>query len=399
MSKAKRGKNSEFLKDFNQSLLLDIVRTHRAISKAQLSVLVGLTPTAVGKIADILVAGGYLKEKGQGDSNGGRKPVLLELNPRSYYSIGFSVDVNSLQCVMLDIAGEIILKKNLVLASGITFAEVIDKINKTILSLIKKYSIDDSHFLGVGISLPGLVDPLAKKLLFSPNMGWMDVDMNLFVPKLSTSKVFFENEANASAIAENWFGSCASVENFICLNVKSGIGAGIFINGKLYVGSNGYAGEVGHTVFFENDAVCKCGNTGCIETQISLYYIKEKIKSLMAESKIDTTLNSRDEITPDAIIEEARKGDPFAASFIEMSATYAGILISDLINSFNPSKVVLGEDFLQYGDLAMDRIRLTVSKRTLKYLRSSVEIECSHIGKSSSAIGAAAIPMKQLFNR
>jgi predicted NBD/HSP70 family sugar kinase len=232
-------------------------------------------------------------------------------------------------------------------------------------------------------------------------MGWENINLSTYSTSFLHTQVLFENEANASAIAEKWFGLCKNIENFICLNIKSGLGAGIFINGKLFTGNNGYSGEIGHTVFYENNIKCKCGNSGCLETFVTLPYIVEKAKNILRKKKVKTELNNFvniEEIDSNKIIEEAKKGDLFCKNLIIESAKYTGIAIAGLINSFNPSKVILGEDFIKYSEIAFDQVKIIASKNSLKYLNSKVEIEVSQIGEKSSTIGAAVIPMRVLFN-
>jgi N-acetylglucosamine repressor len=213
--------------------------------------------------------------------------------------------------------------------------------------------------------------------------------------------VYVENEAMSSAICENWLGVCQNVENFVCVNIKSGIGAGIFTNGRLYRGAGGSAGEVGHIVVDENGLRCGCGNYGCLETMASTGRIVEKARKMVRQG-IASSLNEMpdaDDISIDNIVEAARSGDEAARGILLESARFLGIALSNLVNTLNPSKIVIGKDFVKYGDLVMDCIKSIVGSKALKTNASKVEMLTSEIGEKASTLGAAIIPLKVLFGR
>ncbi len=370
----KSGKTNVYLKNFNQAIILDLVRTQKLISRAQISLLTGLSPTAAGKIVQDLIYKGYLEEKGIGDSKGGRKPVLVELKKDSFYSIGIGVDLNYFHFIMIDIAGNIKYEKELHLPDFVTFEEFIDKVDKTKESVLKSCFIEPDRLLGIGFSIPGIINNKENRLIMAPNIGWENIDLRISFEHFHPIPVFFENEANTSAICEKWMGLCQNTDDFVCLNIKSGMGAGIFVNGKLYTGNNGYAGEIGHTVVDESGLKCRCGNTGCIETYVALRDI-------------------------DSIVREARVGNSSAKNALLESAKYIGIAIANLIETLNPSKIVIGKEFYKYADLVMEQVKLSAGRKSLKYLNSNMDIVVSETGEKSSVLGAAIIPLKQLFGK
>lgn len=399
MTKVRTG-NNKFLKVYNETGILDLIRTEKALSRADLSKATGLSATATGAIVSSLIDKGYIHEVGTGESKGGRKPVLLELKPDSYYSIGLDVDIDSISYILMDITGRVVSEGIRELGS-FTPAAVVDKAEECIKGIVAKRSVELEKLLGIGISVPGMVDAETHSILLAPNLNWEDVDLGPMLRERLNLPVYIENEAMASAICENWIGACQGISNFVCVNIKTGIGAGIFTGGRLYRGAGGSAGEVGHIVVDERGPKCGCGNYGCLETIASTGRIVEKARRLVRQG-VASSLNDVtdvDSIHLSHIIEAARTGDEAARGLLNEAARYIGIALSNLVNTLNPSRIVLGKDFVKYGDLVMDILRSVIDTKSLKRPASNVEITISETGEDASTLGAAILPLKVLFGR
>lgn len=393
--------NNKFLKKLNKEIVLDLIRSNRAISKISLSQLTGLSPTATGMIVSQLLEEGYIHETGSGESRGGRKPILLELKPRSFYCVGIDIDIGNIYLVLIDLTGEVVFEKSQNRVDNSNPETTLRLIENEILEILKQHSIDFSMLLGIGMSIPGLVDEVKGEIILAPNLFWENVNVNYYFKKLSNIPLYVENEAMASAVCEHWVGQCQEVDDFVCINVTSGIGAGIFTGGKLYRGVGGSAGEIGHTFIDENGPKCGCGNYGCLETLASTKSIVESAKKIVRQGII-SSMNTHpdiDSINIEQVIEAARNGDEAARNILLESARYLSLAISNLVNTLNPAKIVIGKEFVKYSDLVMDNIKAIVSGKALKYPTSKVEIVASEIGERSSTVGAALIPLKVLFGK
>ena len=393
--------NNKFLKEFNQAVILDLIRTNKAISKADLAKLTGLSPTAAGVITSSLLEKGYIHETGIGESTGGRRPVLLELKPRSFYSIGIDLDVNYINLIVVDITGNIVFEKFTGMPEYLRFDRVMSLMEAEVVSLIGELGIGAEKLLGIGVSIPGMVDSETKKIILAPNLGWAHADVKTNFKKLPGVPVYVENEAMASAICENWVGVCQGIDNFVCINIKSGIGAGIYTQGKPYRGVGGSAGEIGHVVVDENGPRCGCGNYGCLETLASTARIVEQARKLVRQGVLSSLnrIEDADSISMQQVIDAARGGDEEARRILAESARYLGIAISNIVNTLNPSMVVLGKEFVNYADLVLDSIKEIVSTKALGYPASKVDILQSSVGEKASALGAAILPLKVLFGQ
>lgn len=399
MTKIRAG-NSKFLKAYNETGILDLIRIKQPVSRAELSKETGLSPTAIGVIVSSLLEKGYIHETGQGESKGGRKPVMLELKPDSYYSVGLDIDVDSIQFALTDITGRLVYEGSVPL--DVNTVEATVAASETCISeIMGRFSIDRERMLGIGISVPGMVDSISHRVVLAPNLGWEDEDPAGMLKERLQLPVFIENEAMASAICENWIGTCQKASNFVCVNIKSGIGAGIFTGGKPYRGTSGSAGEVGHIVVDENGPRCGCGNYGCLETMASTGRIVEKARKMVRQGVVSSLndFENVDELTLENITAAARAGDGAAMNLLDETARYLGIALSNLVNTLNPSRIVLGKDFTVYGDLVLGTLRNVIDAKALKRPASNVELLISETGDRASTLGAAIVPLKKLFGR
>lgn len=393
--------NNKYLKELNKTKLLNLIRIYKSISKSDLSKITGLSSTAAGSIVSSLIEMGFVRETGIGESKGGRRPILLELNPDSFFSIGVDIDVVNTKIILVDIKGNIVYENLLAMSDYKSFENVVILIEEAIVKLLDFLSIRSEKVLGIGISVPGLVNNDTSEIILAPNLCWEHKRIEFKNPKVANMQVYFENEARASAICENWTGICQGIDDFICINIKSGIGAGIFTSGKLYRGSSSSAGEVGHIVVDENGPKCGCGNYGCLETLSSTTSIVENTKKLLRQG-IVSSLNDYNDIETidlDKIIKAAYIKNDAARQVLLESSRYLGIAISNIINTLNPAVIVLGKEFVKYSDIVLNNVKSIVSTKALKSPTAAVEIVSSEIGENSSALGAAIIPLKVLFGK
>ncbi len=391
--------NNRFLKKYNQERILDEIRIKKRVSRSDLAESTGLSATAAGTVVSALLSKGYICETGEGKSTGGRKPILLELKRNSWFSIGIDVDTSMLTVVVCDITGAIVLERTLgfdmtdfKLAKGL-IASALDDIFAENLHLKDK-------LIGIGISIPGLIDSSNRSIVLAPNLGWKNVNLKGEIEKIVDKPVYIENEAMSSAICENWIGLCTGFDNFVCINIKSGIGAGIFIDGRLYRGKSGTAGELGHFVVDENGPRCGCGNYGCLEALASTNSIISRAKRIIMEGA-GSALDNYDTngLTLSNIVKEAEGGDNICMDILIDTAEYLGIAISNVVNLLNPQAVIIGKDYTAYSHIVDRHLKEVVKSKSLDLPSSDVTILKSRMGEKTSAAGAAIIPIRQLFGR
>lgn len=388
--------NNKLLKEINETSLLELIRIYKQVSKSELAQITGLSPTACGIIVTNLLDKGYIREAGIGTSKGGRRPILYELTPESYFSIGVDIDIDYIRFVLMDITGQVEFKDKISCDFARAAAESIDLMEEKIREIIKTHNIVDDRLLGVGVSVPGMVDNLTHEIIFAPNLGWERVDLEHMMARIGSFPIYVDNEAMCSALCENWIGCCTDESDFVCINMKSGIGSSIFAAGNLYRGCCGSAGEIGHITVDQNGPRCACGNYGCLEALVSARSMVEKAQKLVRQGLI-TDFEDIDAITVDDIFRLAGDGNESARVILVEAAGYLGLAVANLINTVNPSKIVLGKELVKFSEDIMEHLKSIASAKALKYPASRVEVVTSKIGEDSSALGAAIIPLKKLF--
>jgi hypothetical protein len=200
-------------------------------------------------------------------------------------------------------------------------------------------------------------------------------------------------------IYEHWIGKCRNIGNFVCINVESGIGAGIFINGALFRGTGGCAGEIGHLVVDENGRACGCGNNGCLETYASVWHMLQRANERIREGYSSEYVEPEKPIEWNQLVKYARKGDSMCLDILNDSAKFLGYAAAYIINTLNPEAVVIGKCFKQYSFLVIDVLTETAMKKALPYPTSKAVIMVSDYGMNSSALGAAMIPIRKVFGK
>jgi len=378
---AKRTGNSRYLREMNQALLLDLIRVREGVSRIALAEETGLSATAIGAIVKGLLEEGFIHETGEGESSGGRKPVLLQLKPASRFGIGVDVDVRFLYISILDHTGKVRWQKRQAGDGRVSPMETVKRIVELVGEGLRHTGIQNEQILGIGISVPGLVDRRTRAIAFSPNLSWQDAILREPLEELLEIPVYVENESVCSTLCELWMGSCRQVEDFVHINIDTGIGAGLFLKGSLYRGTAGSAGEVGHIIVEDDGPLCTCGSHGCLETLASL----------------DGMVRQAGTATFEEFLQLARGGDRTCVAVLERASRSLGRAVSMLVNTLNPNRIVLGKRFPEYADLALHTVRNEVSRQALKWPASHVEVVPGSFGEESSTYGAAILPIRQLM--
>lgn len=254
--------SSETARDINRRIMLNLVRKHQPVSRADLARHSGLQRSTVSAIAGELLAEHWLREGAIGQSNRGRKPRFLHLNADRVGIFGVNVRRGLTHLALADIAGEFLAEDSM--PTPRSFDQFLTEIRRRLGNLRRRYP--HLSYEGIGMSLPGRVDLSSERVVFAPNLGWGEEDFKARLEEATGLPVELENEANACALSEFWFGrQTEGVSNLVAVAVSEGIGTGVILNGQLVRGRLGLAGEFGHVSLFEDGPRCSCGNRGCWE--------------------------------------------------------------------------------------------------------------------------------------
>ncbi len=397
----------QLMKLQNKSHILEIIRAHGPISRADVAKKTRLTPPTVTNLVNELLQTGIVIESQIGTSTGGRKPILLTIHYEAFQIIGIHIGVSTIKLVVTDLKGELLDK---------VIISMPDRVDQTILlelvtDLIQERMQQDwkrpKHILGIGVGMHGLVDPERGISIFAPNLKLRQVPIRDHLAAKFNLPVYIENDAMATALGERWFGDGIGVDHFISVIIGMGVGAGIYLNGELYRGTNNSAGEIGHSVVDVEGKPCSCGNKGCLQTLVTGQAIAQKALDLYDQH---LEMNSKhtplaniirehgNDLTGELVYEAALMGDPDAVSIFRNIGTQLGIGLANLINTLNPQKIILGGSVSRSSNFFMDTLKVNLYERVLETSKD-VDIVVTRLGEFAAAIGAATIVLQVIFSK
>lgn len=394
--------NSRHIRQFNCAKVFRVVQSSGAISRADLARMTRLSPATVTETVKVLLKAGYLTEAELGETSGGRPPIMIRINRERNYIVGIDLDVSKMTILLCNLGLETIASKSSALDT-IDYRAVLAKIVPEVQALIDECDLEKEKILGVGLGVPGHVNFARGLVRFAPNLRWQDVPLAEDLESKLQMDVFVENDAKLSALGEKWFGAGQEANEMVYVSVKAGIGCGLIIDGEIYRGIDGSAGELGHMTIDPAGPECTCGNYGCWETFADNSAILSRAMRAIAAAP-DSVLRKISEkqlrqITMDDLIEAFSQNDPVAVKVVRESAWYLGIGIVNILNSFNPELVIIGGDIIRAGDSFFDGIRSVVNKRALKVPRQRANIVPSELGDKACAIGATMLVIENWISQ
>jgi len=330
-------------RNINRRIILDLIRTRQPVSRADLARLSGLQRSTVSLITEQLLTEQWITQGALGHLPRGRKPRFLHLNIERAGIIGVNVRPTTTTIALANLNAQFIAHESFPTNEN---ADIfIEDLIRRLQVFIRNHP--ETFLEGIGVSMPGRVDSISKKLVFAPNLGWRDVDLQTPLERATGLVVEIENAANACALAELWFDRRSNgMQDLIAVTVSEGIGTGIITSGQLLRGVNGVAGEFGHVSLNESGPPCKCGNRGCWEMYAS------NTAAISEYARITSGVNSKKHSVQDEnnmpgfddILHLSEQGDAKAVEVIERIGHYLGVGLSMLISALAPSMiVVIGE--------------------------------------------------------
>jgi len=281
------------------------------------------------------------------------------------------------------------------------YEAVIQSILESAHRALAQANVAISELTAIGVGAPGLSNPETGILFTSPNLpGWRDVPLRDIMQERLGKKTFLINDANAAALGEFYFGAAQSARNFIYITLSTGIGGGIVIDGKIYSGAIGAAGEVGHMTIDDEGPICNCGNKGCWETLASGTALareaRQRIKEGVRTSILKYAEGDVEKVTAQVIHNAAEQGDSLAKELIARTGYYVGVGLANLINIFNPELIVIGGGLSNIGDMLLEPAFKVAGERAYKEAFQAVRFASPELGRNSGVLGAAAFALQEV---
>lgn len=357
-----------------------------------------LSVPTVTKLVGELIDEGYVIDVGKQETNGGRRPNIYGVNPDSGYFLGVDIKRFRINIALINFKGDMVESKSSIPFSYENTQDSFDKLCSIINEFVDNLTIPKPKILSAGINMSGRVNTEtghSYSLYFFSEKPLTEI----FQERLGMH-VTIDNDSRSMAYGEYINGVVNGEKNILFVNVSWGLGLGIFIDGKLYYGKSGFAGEFGHLNAFDNEILCHCGKKGCLETQASGSFIHRRFLEKVAEgnsSILEKRIKNGETIIQEDILEAAMKEDMLAIELIEEVGNTLGKHIAGLINLFNPELVIIGGVVASTGDYLLLPIRSTVKKYSLNLVSKDTSIKLSKLGDKAGVVGACMLARSKML--
>jgi predicted NBD/HSP70 family sugar kinase len=377
--------------------VLRLIWREKRISRAGIAQEGELSRSTVSEIVNEILPMGLVAEVGLGRSSGGRRPVLLEFQDDACVILGVEMGAAHVGVALTDLRGKVLAweeQEHPVRTDPEGTRTLIAELSEKCLANGVR---NGRPLVGIGVALPSPFDPAHPDRLSTVVLPAWEGHLGLegLADKFDVP-VMVDNDANLGALAEHWWGAGRGVDDFAYIKVATGIGSGHIMDGEIYRGATGVAGEIGHTAVDPNGKPCICGLRGCLVTLIGTPALMERAGELLREHP-ESALAGR-EFDIDDFEKAALAGDAVAVQVAQEAAGHLGTVVAGLLNLLNPAMVVVGGDLAGLGELLLVPLRETARSRTLVSSVRAAEIKASELGPKSVAIGAATLVLKAALN-
>ncbi len=378
--------NRDLIRSINRSILLNVIKTKGEVSRAALAQLTGLSPATVTTITGQLIREDLVFEKTTGDSTGGRPPIMLALNPRGGFVIGMKLMEGEVVGALTDLNATI-LAKNCIDVLDTRVETIIDVLTTLVNRLVRSAGIKKKQLMGVGIGLAGVVDFANGIVRQNPFLNWENVPLRELFEARVRVPIYIDNDVNTLTLSERWLEPGQPEDNFIAITLGRGVGMGIVIDGRLYRGKSGGAGEFGHIMVAPNGPLCDCGKRGCLELIIS-------DRALVAQARKELGEEVKD---LDDLIRRVNMGQKEAVEIMVQAGTLLGNQIGNLVNIFDPNLIIISGEGTRMGDVFFTAVHNAFCEVVLPGLAEDTEIRVRSWGDDIWALGAASLVIAQIF--
>jgi predicted NBD/HSP70 family sugar kinase len=379
------GTNLDRGQRFNRRVVLETVRTHRAISRAEIARLTGLSAQTVSNIAEALLEAGLLRESRVRDGRRGQPPVNLAIDPVGGHSVGLAFDHRRIAAVLVDLAGGLLRQSEVEVADPAP-TPMLRQIEAAVRGLLRTQALPRRRLLGIGVVAPALFEAGSLIALGPSSMPhWQGFPLEERLAQSLGCPIFVDNDANAAAIGERLYGAGQALRHFFYIYFGVGLGGGMVFSGKPYRGSHGQAGELGHMIVEPNGKPCPCGNRGCLERYVSLS---------SAQAALTGLAEGAEPVDPERLASAHAAGEPRLSAWLEDAAARLRQAIIGIENLLDPQSVIIGgilpEAMLDELILRLAPLPQSVAARRRNALPRIMK---SALGLDTPALGAASLPV------
>ncbi|ACT94412.1 ROK family protein [Dyadobacter fermentans DSM 18053] len=358
-------------------------------------------PSATGIVND-LMREGWITETGTGPARAGRPPVLYGLNSKKYLTLIMDINRHDTQLVIFDLHNQLILKRKVAIRLDDS-ANFLEELFASTDDFLKSNNISHSKLWGIGVSMPGLINSSQGINLTYLNLTPPGVPLVTYLKEHFDLPVCLFNDTKATTIGEHRFGYAVDKSQVLTINIDWGVGLGIIINGEVFNGASGFAGELGHIQVKPDGMLCHCGKVGCLDTITSAIALirqaKEGIHSGRATILKQIVNNDLEQLETSHIIEAVHAGDEFSIDLLSTVGTELGKGLATAVHLFNPEVIIVGGLLAEAGPFISNPIEQAINKYCLSDFKNPLSIHISKLGSKARLLGTQAYLFDNLITK
>lgn len=354
------------------------LRLHGSLTQGELASGTGLSKATISNIVTALTNAG--RARASDVIHHGRRAKAISLTGTLGHAVGLDFGRRHVTAVVTTFSREILAEDEVKLGSEDSWQRAVDTAASLVDSVLREAEVAPASVLGVGAGLPGPIDPVSGRIKGTAILPlWADLPVREALQERLNAPVVIENDANLGALGELGWGAAKGAENFAYVKIGAGVGAGLVLNGQLFRGQNGMAGEIGHIVVQRDGLVCRCGNRGCLETIVSADAITNLLHSTHGDGLTATT-----------VIANARAGDRSSTRALHDAGSETGNVVAHLCTLFDVELVIVGGELAYAGELLLGPLRTSINRNVLPRPGKGVEVVSAQLDRRAQALGGAA---------
>ena len=379
-------------REINRRIVLNMIREHQPISRADLARHMSLTRGVVSVLVQELITQGLIFEGATGEAARGRKPTFLHIRTEDRLAVAVDVRFSKTYLMLCDFSGQQLAIETY--DTIFLIPEFVKDLAARVRKLLKRQGLG-AKCEGIGVVVPGMVDQRTGRILNAPALGWRGVDIRARLAAATGLPVHVENSGRACALAQLWLerGEATGGHNFVYISVSDGVGLGIVVNGELLRGRDHIAGEFGHMPLNLDGPRCMCGANGCWEAYTSNLATVSRYFgwNLSKRSPKDLKHAERNSFTVIDLVVRARSGDDKAVAALQATARFLGLGIATIINTINPDGIYLAGEITTAWDLIENTVREAIAERALTEAATRTPLRVTSAQEYPRLRGAAAL--------
>ena len=385
------------MRAINRSKILESIRTMGMISRIDIARTTGLSQALVTGLTADLINEGLIIEKQAGEYEGGRRPMLLALNPEGAFVVGVNMSITEISVVIVNFEGSVVaFYTKPIEPIWHSVSDIAGNIVGAVQSCIWEANFAKEQISGVGIGIPGLVNSDSGQIRFLPNYGWENVNLKELVQNKLNHPCYVDNSTNTLALAEQWFGEGKGIDNFLVVTIQTGVGLGAVINGRIYRGADGIAAELGHITINPDGPKCRCGKKGCVEAYAGNIAILRDARQAALNGQWDC--RDPEAFSYEDVVEAAKNGAYELRRLFARAGQMLGMGVSHLITLFNPAKIIITGKGVRAGELIFNDMMATIENYvSTKFDHSSTQIIIQQWTEQDWARGAGGLVLRELY--